>query len=810
MNTIIIDTKGKKTPLGDLYGIFFEDLNHAADGGLYGELVRNRAFEFVPEDKEGYHSLTAWEKVERGSAKVQLQVETKAPFSKKNPHYAVIKIQETGKGAGICNLGYNSGLSFVKGESYLLTVYAQILTKTENYFSKTEDSFSMQEAEKESSTVGCYLKVGLESKTGQIIGETNLKLQEEGWVKYEAQIKAESTDYNGKLVLTFSQPGSFAVGYVSLFPVHTYKERRNGMRADIAQLLADMKPHFMRFPGGCLVHDGELDAESHNSMYRWKNTIGSVEERPARRSNWGYSQTLGLGYYEYFQFCEDIGAKPLPVLPGGYDPHHKRIVPLEELQPWIEDALDLIEFANGDTNSVWGAKRAELGHPKPFGLEYIAIGNEEVGEPFFERYPYFHKAIKEKYPEIKIINTSGPFCAGSEYERGWASARENHSDFVDEHYYMSPEWFLANNHRYDNFPAEGPKVFLGEYASWGNTWYNALAEASYMTALERNAHAVGLACYAPMLCNVDYINWQPDMIWFDNYRVYATPNYYVQKLFMNHQGIAELSVIGEGFENAEVKKRSMKGKFAVKGDQTKVCFTNLKVTNPYTGESKLLNKEVIVSGKDFYIIGETEWEDYILEGDAVELEGYKGWQIAFAMEEKNGVDNTCLWTVGGWQNQDMAITERIQGRSSDLTQCLFSVEKNHTYHLRLTVKEGKIWAQVDGKEYLSAERKPVVIEPLYYCASEDKNGDIILKVVNIKEESVYADIILQGITSSLKDKGYQVKGYQIVCSDLEACNSFEEPEKIKDTKFKLQVEGKELSYTFPGYSVTILRLEKIK
>ena len=255
----------------------------------------------------------------------------------------------------------------------------------------------------------------------------------------------------------------------------------------------------MRFPGGCLVHDGSLNPEDRNSMYRWKNTIGPVEERPARRNSWGYNQSLGLGFFEYFQFCEDIGAKPLPVLPGGYDPHHQRIVPLNELQPWIQDALDLIEFANGTPEAEWGGIRARMGHEAPFGLEYIGIGNEEVGDAFFERYPFFHRAVREKYPEIKIIGTAGPFSAGSEYEKGWKCAKEYGSDLVDEHYYHTPEWFLANHHRYDNFRAQDPKVFLGEYASWGNTWYNALAEASFMLGLERNAKAVGLACYAPML-----------------------------------------------------------------------------------------------------------------------------------------------------------------------------------------------------------------------------------------------------------------------------------------------------------------------
>ena len=290
-----------------------------------------------------------------------------------------------------------------------------------------------------------------------------------------------------------------------------------------------MHPKFMRFPGGCLVHDGALDPDARDAQYRWKNTVGPIEERPARRSNWGYHQTLGLGFYEYFQLCEDIGAKPLPVISPGYDPHHGRAAEPDEMQYFIDEALDLIEFANGEPSTKWGGLRAQLGHPEPFGMEYLGIGNEEVGEGFFERYKIVADAVRARYPEIKLIGTAGPFAAGGEYERGWRHAREDGADFVDEHYYMTPEWFLANHHRYDAFPADGPKVFLGEYASWGNTWYNALCEASYMLGLERNAKAVGLSCYAPLFANADYVNWKPDMIWFDKEKSFGTANYHVQK-----------------------------------------------------------------------------------------------------------------------------------------------------------------------------------------------------------------------------------------------------------------------------------------
>lgn len=495
MNKITVTTN-KKASMSDFYGIFFEDINHAADGGLYGEMIRNRAFEFSPMDNPSYQALTAWKRIEEGGASVSSFVSNKSPFSKRNPNYLILEINKTGTRAGIKNLGYNSGIAVKENESYNFSCYAK-------------------------SDKPCEITVSIDNAYGEVITEKSLNITSNEWTKYSFTLTSPIYDFSAVLAITSKQECKFCLDFVSLFPVKTYKNRKNGMRNDIAEMLADLKPKFMRFPGGCLIHDGTLNSNDRNSMYRWKNTIGAVTDRPSRRNNWRYNQSLGLGYFEYFQFCEDIGAKPLPVLPAGYNPHMEQAVPLDEMQEWIDDALDLIEFANGTADTKWGKIRCDMGHAEPFNLEYLAVGNEEVGQGFWDRYDLFHKAIKEKYPQIKIINSAGPFPQGGEFERGWNNAKKNGSDLVDEHYYTSPEWMLANCHRYDNMPSDGPKVFLGEYASWGNTYYNALIEAAYMTGLENNAHAIGLVCYAPLLCNVDYINWQPDMIWFDNHRVYG-------------------------------------------------------------------------------------------------------------------------------------------------------------------------------------------------------------------------------------------------------------------------------------------------
>ena len=489
--------------LGILYGLFFEDINHAADGGLYAEMVQNRSFEYSGMDKEEYHSLTAWEKTEA----IEWEVRTEQPMHAEKPHYLHVDSQS---GGAVCNTGYNTGFLVEAGKGYDFSMYA----------GSVEGSISVRVSVEEEDSV-CT--------------EGYLEISGKEWKKYELQMKASQTTTCGRLVLTFEAGGTCDLDMISFFPQDTFLGKKGGLRKDIAEALQEMHPKFMRFPGGCLVHDGSLNDHDRNSMYRWKRTLGKVEERPTWCSNWEYNQSLGLGYFEYFCFCEEINVEPVPILPGGFNRHKGVGVPREEINEWVDDALDLIEFANGSDDTVWGKIRKDLGHEAPFHLKYIGIGNEEVGDGFFERYPYFHRAIREKYPEIKIINTAGPFASGESYKAGWRSAKKYSSDLIDEHYYSAPEWFLANMHHYEDYDENGPKVFLGEYASWGNTYYNALVEAAYMTHLERSK-VVAMACYAPMLCNVDYVNWKPDMLWFNNHTILKTPNYYVQKLFMENQG----------------------------------------------------------------------------------------------------------------------------------------------------------------------------------------------------------------------------------------------------------------------------------
>lgn len=777
--------------LGDLYGLFFEDINHAADGGLYAELIQNRSFEFCEIDRKDYHALTAWEKSEG----IVWEVRDISPLNDENTHYLHV---EARPGGFVRNLGYNSGIYVEAGKKYDFSVYARL----------ADDSGSKE------------VQISVMTDAGEIHARESFSICGGQWRKYQIVLEASKTTWEGRLVLAFLEEGTYELDMVSLFPQDTFHGRPGGLRRDIAEALEQMHPRFLRFPGGCLVHDGALDDKARNSMYRWKRTIGKVEERPAWRNNWGYNQTLGLGYYEYFCFCEDIGAKPLPVLPGGFNPHKGEGVSLSEIEPWVQDALDLIEFANGGTDTKWGALRKELGHERPFHLEYIGIGNEEIGEGFFERYPYFHRAIREKYPEIKIINTAGPFATGEGYDAGWASARENDSDLVDEHYYSSPEWFLANMHHYEDYDDKGPKIFLGEYASWGNTYYNALVEAAYMTHLERSK-AVALACYAPMLCNVDYVNWKPDMLLFDNHRILKTPNYYVQKLFMCHQGSQAVRFEMRGFEEAVslVEDTDITGQITVEGNQVEGLIWDVRIQEfgrgqkTEAGDIAVLEDGIQKSGRErnaeagdiaikedgqIHLLADVQSGHYKLSFRFRRTKGRKGLKICFGRKDK---DNTLLWEFGGWDNWDCNITSICNGRGSTISHRIFHVEEKE-YALELEVDGRHIVTKVNGEVYNDTIQGVPQLEDLYATASTEASGKkTYLKAVNLTGEEKEVEILLEGkernsaAVSVLRDRA------------LTAVNTFEEPDCVAPVEEVWPVHGNRLVYTFAPHSVTVFSFE---
>ncbi len=504
-----------------LWGIFFEDINWAADGGLYGELVQNRSFEYIDVFSSGFTPTTAWSLVQRGGATASMGVSTQNPINSANNHFISLNVTKGGTGAGLINSGY-SGIPVKKDEKYNFSIWVR-----------------------RSSGQIDTLEVKIESVNGTSYGSAKIAGLTNSWAKYSTEITCNSTDINARLIVLTNTTGRIDMDMISLFPKRTFKNRPNGLRADLAQRLADLKPGFIRFPGGCIVHSNNIA-----TAYRWKKTIGPLETRATIPNRWGYLQSCGLGYFEYFQLCEDLGAEPLPVLPVGLACHFKtpyEVVPMDQMQPWVDDALDLIEYANGPVTSTWGAKRAEAGHPEPFNLKYIGVGNEEWGEEFKPRSDLFVKAIRSKYPDVKIIGTAGANVTSTEYYDLWNYNRTAKIDLVDEHYYMNVDWFKNNTHRYDKFDRNGPKVFAGEYAS--GTWtatikmlHNAVVEAAFMTGLERNSDVVLLSCYAPLFravhCNGKPAEqpWDPDLIYFNNNTSYCTPSYYTQAMFANNTG----------------------------------------------------------------------------------------------------------------------------------------------------------------------------------------------------------------------------------------------------------------------------------
>jgi alpha-N-arabinofuranosidase len=526
-----------------MFGVFFEDINFGADGGLYPERVKNRSFEF-PEP------LMAWKQVGRGDSKGTLTILDENPINANNSHYLRIEVEKPGGGFGVMNEGFR-GMGVQRGAAYTFSLYARNVEHAQR-------AGNTRSVERSPVT----LQIELQDENGRSLVRAKMAGFIPKWKKYAVTLIPSATSLKAHLNIFAEGRGAIDVDMVSLFPKGTWKNRENGLRPDLVQLLKDMKPGFLRFPGGCIVEGRYL-----KTRYQWKTTIGDLTKRRLIINRWNdefkhkpapdYYQSFGLGFYEYFQLSEDIGAAPLPIINCGMacQFNSAELVPLDQLDPYIQDALDLIEFANGSVDSSWGRLRVEMGHPAPFNLKMMGVGNEQWGPQFIERYQQFAKVLKEKHPEINLVTDAGPSPNDERFHFLWSKLRELKADIVDEHYYMAPSWFLANSDRYDNYPRTGPKVFAGEYAAQSvgiaspnnrNNWECALAEAAFVTGLERNADVVRMASYAPLFAHVDAWQWTPDLIWFDNLQSYGTPNYYVQKLFSTNKGTHILPVLLDG------------------------------------------------------------------------------------------------------------------------------------------------------------------------------------------------------------------------------------------------------------------------
>jgi alpha-L-arabinofuranosidase len=773
------------------HGVFFEDINYAADGGLYAELVQNRSFEH----KE---SLYAWSEASRNGVGT-MTIEGSGGMNAANPHFLRLTVSRPGQGYGVANSGFR-GIPVKQGERYNFAVRARA-----------------DEAFRNSGT----LMVQLQNEGGRVLGEGRISGITGAWKEYQAQLTAASTDANAKLVVLATSAGQVDLDVVSVFPENTYKQRKNGLRADMVEMLANMKPAFFRFPGGCIV-----EGDSRENMYRWKNTIGDIAERKQTHSRWmnavalrspQYYQTFGLGFFEYFQMCEDIGTEPLPVINCGMTCQFQMAnfwqCPIEDLGEFVQDALDLIEFANGPATSTWGAKRAAMGHPAPFNMKFIGVGNEQWGEDYFPRYKIFYDAIKAKYPHITVVTTAGPGVDDQWWHLAWGKFREKTSpaELVDEHYYRPPRWFYEQAERYDKYDRNGPKVFAGEFAAHGlgrrNNLHAALAEAAFMTGLVRNADIVQLAAYAPLFAKTTDFQWLPDLIWFDNTRVFATPSYHAQALFSHHRGDNVLPTT--------VTAPSSPVKFAPKAinfvtENAFAEYRNLKITTG--GRTLHENAFPNITG---WNLERGEWR---AEGGVARQVAPQGGRLVLPIS----LPETCVITVQARKTGgpggigisalgDIDSTTFMLGASTNTKHQLQvsanpfdapgKLEDNRWYEVRLELTGTALKASLDGT--VLQERPLPTQKSLFAIATkENATGDIIIKAVNPTPLPVATAITLTGV------QRLQGAGRKIVLRSGDPLdeNALEATARIEPKETPLQGPSPSSTHNLDPYSLTILRL----
>ncbi|WP_329599083.1 carbohydrate binding domain-containing protein [Streptomyces pseudovenezuelae] len=789
---ITVDPAAKGPRIDDtMYGVFFEDINRAADGGLYAELVQNRSFEYSTADNSSYTPLTSW--TVDGTAQV---VNDDGRLAERNRAYLSLAA-----GSSVTNAGYNTGIHVDAGKKYDFSVWAR-------------------------SAAGSTLSVSLQDADGTLATAREVAVTKSGWARYQVTFTATRTSSAGRL--TVASSAAAALDMVSLFPRDTYRGEPNGLRKDLAEKVAALHPGFVRFPGGCLVNTGSMDDYSEASgwqrkrSYQWKDTIGPVEQRATNANFWGYNQSYGLGYYEYFRLSEDIGAMPLPVVPALVTGcgQNKAVVDEALLKRHIQDTLDLIEFANGPASSTWGRKRAQMGHPKPFHLTHIEVGNEEnLPEEFFARFKEFRAAIQAKYPDIQVISNSGPDDSGTTFDTAWQLNRDAKVDMVDEHYYNSPQWFLQNNDRYDSYDRNGPKVFLGEYASQGNTFKNGLTEAAFMTGLERNADVVKLASYAPLFANEDYVQWRPDLIWFNNHASWNSANYEVQKLFMNNVGDRVVPSTATGTPSLLAP---ITGAVGLSTWATTAAYDDVKVT---AADGRALLTDDFSSGASQWThtgggswsvqdgqyvqsdvnaentmvsAGDPSWHDYDLKVKATKKAGKEGFLVAFGVKDTG---NYYWWNIGGWNNTQSAVEQAVDGGKSTLISKAGSVETGRAYDIDVKVRGRQVTLYLDGQEWGSfTDDKPA--EPFRQVVTRDlKTGELIVKVVNAQDSAARTAVDLGGAKVASRAR------VTTLAAAPDAVNS-ETSTAVAPVRSTFDGVAGKFSYTFPANSVTFLRIRQ--
>ena len=762
--TVAVDRPGHEIS-PTLWGIFFEDINLSADGGIYPEMVRNRSFEDA--DKPADWKING----------AEAAIDDRHPLNPFNRHSLLLK---TDGAFTVENAGY-WGMNLVAGETYRLKLAARAAAGFNG-----------------------PLTVTLAGADGKALATGELAAPAGDWKYYTLELTATGTDPKAKLVISGKSQGNLSLDMVSLLPAKTWKD--HGLRPDLAESLDGLHPSFLRFPGGCWV---EGDDFAH--MNHWKNTIGNIDTRTPLWNIWGYYATHGLGFYEYLQLAEDLGAEPLFCLNVGMS-HHETI-PLDRMDQWVQDALDAVEFANGPTNSLWGARRAQMGHPAPFNLKYLEIGNENGGPDYLARWPLYVNALRAKYPYLQFISNSD--LRGGPYPKSPAP------NFVDEHYYESPEAFMNRAGQYDNYNRQGPKIFIGEYAVTSKCGQGnlraAIGEAAFMTGMERNSDIVRMASYAPLLVNLNHRAWNPDLINFDSAKWYGLPGYYVQQLFSRNRGDVVLPV---QVDSPAAASSATKGQIGVGTWNTAAEYKDIKVTAPdgqvlfasdfsknSDGWKKLGDGEWTVADgalqenaeKEFVraLAGDRSWSDYTLTLKARKLHGSEGFLILFHIA---GDEDRVWWNLGGWGNTQDAIESgsTIDGKPGQ-------IEIDRWYDIKVVISGKNAKCYLDGQlvhdvNYESDQK----IKALYACSSwEKQTGEVIVKVVNTDANALATTVELSGIA------GLTGLGTATVLTSASPAdeNSLAEPTKVSPKTETFDVNGTSLTRAFPGNSLTVLRLK---
>lgn len=755
-----------------LWGIFFEDINHSADGGIYPELVRNRSFEDAAEPQH-------WTLEPTGSGRGEWAIDTEKPLNPYNRRSLRVRISEASAAAklNLVNLGY-WGMGVTEGADYRLSLAV-----------RAADGFAGP------------LEVRLERATGECLARGELAGAGPDWKTLTLDLRASGTDPRARLVLAFASPGTVWLDMVSLLPKTTWKG--HGLRPDLAGMLEGLRPAFVRFPGGCWVEGHDL---AHS--YRWKETIGDVAHRRPLYNLWQYHATHGLGYHEYLVMCEDLGAKPLFVINCGMS--HSEVVPMDQMGPLVQDALDALEYANGPVDSVWGGLRARNGHPAPFGLEYLEIGNENGGPAYHERYALMARAVKARYPQVQIIANE------------WGGLPTNAPiEIVDEHYYSNPEFFIGQADRYDRYNRAGPKIYVGEYAvtqdcGQGNL-RGALGEAAFMTGMERNSDVVIMSSYAPLFVNVNYRKWNPDLINFDSARVYGLPSYYVQQMFSEHRGDVVLPlevqspVVATGFDGGAIGVGTWLTQAEFKDIQvTRAGQTLFSAATPGAAGAgrdawKLLGgdwhfEEGVVRQSSLAdnvraVAGDKAWTDYTLTLKARKLGGAEGFLILFRVQDEN---RKSWWNLGGWGNQRHAIEmggivgKEVPGR----------IETGRWYDIRIELAGRSIKCYLDGQ--LLHDVAAPALKSLHASATRVKaSGEVVLKVVNVGQREQPTEVRLEGLGRITRP----ARAIVLTSAHPTDENSLDEPRKVAPVERTLTLDGPRFRHVFPGNSVTVLRLE---